>query len=236
MSIRLQKFLAEAGVASRRASESLIAEGRVVVDGKTVDTPGFKVDPVKSIVSVDGERIRTKKRVYLAINKPRGVVTTKSDPQGRTTVMELIPEHWGDCYPIGRLDMESEGLLLLTNDGNFCDHVSHPRNKISKIYHVRVQGKVPEDIVDALRKGVRDHGEFLHIKDGEVVSITKKHSHLVVELAEGKNREIRRLFAGLDQKVTRLLRTEITPIRLGELKPGRWRTLTDAEIKSLLSP
>ena len=234
MAIRLQKYLSEAGVASRRAAERMIADGQVMVDGEVVDTPGVKVEPGKSVVIVNGTEVRPRKRVYLALNKPRGVITTKDDPQGRPTVMELIPDQWADAYPVGRLDLDSEGLLLLTNDGIFCDHVSHPRNRVIKTYHVRVRGKVPEDIVKDLIKGVKDRGDYLKIKGGEIVTTSNRYSHLVVELQEGKNREIRRLFSAFDLKVVRLMRTEIGRVRLGELKPGKWRTLTEAEIKSLL--
>jgi len=234
MAIRLQKYLAEAGVASRRAAEQLIAEGRVMVDGEVIDLPGFKVGP-DQYVFVDGKEVRPKKRVYLALNKPRGILCTRSDEKGRKTVMELIPNQWQDAYPVGRLDMDSEGLLLLTNDGDFCAPVTHPRNKIFKTYHVRVRGKVEEDILEDFKKGVRDGRDVLRIKEGELVEASNRFSHFVLTLGEGKNREIRRLFKSRDIKVTRLMRTEIGRIRLGELPSGKWRTLTDAEIKSLLS-
>lgn len=234
MEMRLQKYLAEAGVASRRASERIIVEGRVAINGKTVRELGTKVDPATDRVTVDGAPAKAKRKIYAAINKPRGVVCSRTDPSGRQTVGELLPAEWNHLYSVGRLDRDSEGLLFLTNDGEFSLRLTHPRYGVVKKYVLTVEGRAEANVLDKMRAGVFDQGERLKAHRARIVSASNKQTVLELELLEGKNREIRRMCDVLGLKVLRLQRIQIGKIKLGELKVGRWRTLTDGEINSLL--
>lgn len=233
--VRLQKFLAEAGVASRRASEQVIVEGRVSVNGEIVRELGTKIDPATDRVAVDGRPVKVKKKLYVALNKPPGVVCTRNDPEQRNTVGDLLPKEWSNLFPVGRLDYASEGLLFLTNDGDFCLKLTHPRYGVRKKYRVTVEGRVDEELADRLTKGLVHEGERLKAERVRILATNNTGSLLEIELAEGKNRELRRMFEVLGRAVTKLQRVQIGPIKLGELRSGRWRTLTDAEIKSLLA-
>jgi 23S rRNA pseudouridine2605 synthase len=235
MLVRLQKYLAEAGVASRRAGEQMITAGRITVNDVVITRLGTRVDAVHDRVMVDGVRVKPKRKLYLAVHKPRGYVCTRSDPQGRPIIGSLLPKEWGSVYSIGRLDRDSEGLILMTNDGDFCLKVSHPRYGIRKVYRVTVKGMISGDQLDRLRKGVQIDGEDLRVHRARVLRGSNQYSFIEVELAEGKNREVRRLMEALGTVVERLERIRIGTIALGELKEGRWRTLTDSEIKSLLA-
>jgi pseudouridine synthase len=244
MEMRLQKYLAEAGIASRRASERIIVEGRVAINGKTVRELGTKVDPAKDRVTVDGGPVKARRKIYVAVNKPRGVVCSRSDPSGRqsgsagtprpTLVGELLPPEWAHLYSVGRLDRDSEGLLFLTNDGEFSLRLTHPRYGVAKKYVLAVEGRVEANVLDKMRAGVFDQAERLKAHRARIISASNKQSVLELELLEGKNREIRRMCDILNLKVVRLQRVQIGKIKLGELKLGRWRTLTDGEIISLL--
>lgn len=234
MLVRLQKFLANAGVASRRAAEELIVAGRVSVNGAQASVLGTKIDPQRDEVAVDGVVVKPKKKLYIALHKPPGYICTRRDPEKRRTIYDLIPDEWENLYNVGRLDRASEGLILLTNDGDFCLRVSHPRYGVTKTYIVRVSGRVEKDILEKLCKGVYDRGERLKALNARLVSANNTSSIVEVELNEGKNREIRRLFQILGFKVIRLIRIKIGKIKLGELPPGKWRALTEAEIKTLL--
>ncbi len=234
--MRLQKFLADAGIASRRAAEQLITGGRVAVNGKVVTELGTKVDPATDKVRFDGEPVRSKRRLYVALHKPPGYICTRNDPENRRVVSELLPKEWGHLHTIGRLDRASEGLLLLTNDGSFSLRVAHPRFGIRKIYWVIVTGFVDRQIVAKLTQGVREEGDFLKAERARVHDANNTHSTLELELAEGKNREVRRLLAACGFEVERLVRVSIGRVKLGDLPPGKWRTLTEPEIKSLLPP
>ena len=235
MLVRLQKALAEAGVASRRASEQLIASGHVTVNGDVVQTLGAKVDPAKDVIAVDGQTVRARRKLYIALHKPLGFLCTKSDPEERRVVAQLLPKEWGNLYPVGRLDHDTEGLLFLTNDGEFCLKLTHPRYGIRKRYRVRVAGKAEGEILGRLTRGIVDQGEKLHAEKAELISATHSHSVLELELAEGKYREVRRLMEGLGFEVEGLIRTQIGPIRLGELPVGKWRVLTPAEVAALVA-
>lgn len=234
--IRLQKFLADAGVASRRAAERLIVEGRVGVNGKTVTELGTKVDPVAARITVDGQQVRTRRKVYAALNKPVGFLCTRSDDLGRRTVFDLLPEDWTNLFPVGRLDRDSEGLLFLTNDGDFSLKLTHPRFGVHKKYQAVVRGKVGQAEVNRFTEGVEHDGEMLKAERAKVLSANNTHSIVELELAQGKNREVRRLFEVLGHEVEHLRRVQIGTIKLGELPPGKWRILTESEIKSLLRP
>lgn len=233
---RLQKFLAESGVASRRASEEIIRAGRVTVNGAVADQLGVRVDPDKDRVAVDGRVVRPRRKLYLALNKPPGYTCTRKDEHARRVVGELLPAEWSSVYPVGRLDRESEGLLFLTNDGDFCLRLTHPRFGIRKIYRATVEGRVHPEVLQRFREGVRFEDEVLRIDEGRVVSSGQGVCVVELVLSEGRYREIRRLFASEDLDVVRLVRTQIGPIKLGELKPGKWRTLTPGELKTLLAP
>jgi 23S rRNA pseudouridine2605 synthase len=232
--MRLQKFLSEAGVASRRASEMIIREGRVTVNGRVVTEMGTQIEPTDRI-TVDGRQVKTRKKIYIALNKPEGYISTRKDPEGRRTLHELLPPEWLNLYSVGRLDFASQGLIFLTNDGDFCLKMTHPRYGMIKHYEVTVEGRVDPEVLDNLVKGVIDKGERLRVQKARLLHASNSRSILEVELKEGKYREIRRLFQILGYSVERLVRTKIGPIRLGELPVGKWRTLSEAELKSLKS-
>jgi 23S rRNA pseudouridine2605 synthase len=232
--VRLQKFLADAGVASRRAGEQLILEGRVAVNGQTVQQLGTKIDPEHDRVSVDGKAVRAKRKLYVAINKPRGLVCSRKDELSRPTVYNLLPKEWDHLHSVGRLDYNTEGLLFLTNDGEFSLRLTHPRYGVRKKYLATVEGRIEREMLRRFTQGVYHQGERLQADKARPVSVGQKQSVVELELAEGKYREVRRLFETEGVTVKRLQRIQIGKIRLGELPPGKWRTLTEPEIKSLL--
>ena len=231
--VRLQKFLAQAGIASRRASETIIGEGRVEVNGQVVAQMGVRVDPLKDVVAVDGKLIQPLSHRYVAVHKPKGVLCTQKDERKRPILGDLLPADW-DLKPVGRLDRNSEGLIFATNDGEFALRITHPRYGVSKVYQAEVAGEVRPAMLRSFIRGVRHLGELLRARAARLVQRGKRRSVVELELVEGKNREVRRLFAAQDLTVTRLCRVQIGAIALGELKPGRWRALTETEIKTLL--
>ena len=235
LSVRLQKFLAEAGVASRRASEKIILEGRVSVNGRTVDELGGKVDPMHDRVTVDGEPVRAKRKIYVALNKPAGYVCSRRDEFERRTIGNLLPKEWTNLHSVGRLDFESEGLIFLTNDGEFSLRMTHPRYGVRKRYRATVEGRVEQEMLGRFTHGVFYQGERLKVEKARLLAANNSTSLVELELAEGKNREVRRLFESQGLTVVRLVRLQIGKIKLGELPTGKWRTLTESEINSLLS-
>jgi 23S rRNA pseudouridine2605 synthase len=236
MSVRLQKFLAEAGVASRRASEQIILAGRVQVNGETVRLLGSKVDSTHDEVMLDGQLVRARRKLYVALHKPPGVFCTRRDEKDRQTVLDLLPKEWSNLYPVGRLDGDSEGLLLLTNDGEFSLRVTHPRYGVRKTYIATVRGRVEPSMLERFMHGVTHQGERLRAEQARLISANNTRSVAELVLAEGRNREVRRLFESQGREVERLVRVQIGKIKLGELRMGRWRTLTEPEIESLLAP
>lgn len=232
--VRLQKALAEAGVASRRAAEKLIAGGHVTVDGVVIDTLGAKVDTDAAEIAVDGRPVRARRKIYVALHKPRGYLCTRLDPEDRHTVLDLLPKEWSSLYPVGRLDRDSEGLIFLTNDGQFSLQLTHPRFGVRKKYVATVEGRIDESQLGRFTAGVKDEGEVLKAERAWLLSANNSHSVVELELAQGKNREVRRLFAVLGHEVVQLQRIQIGPIRLGELPAGKWRVLSPTEVKSLL--
>lgn len=234
--VRLQKFLAEAGVASRRASEQIILEGRVSVNGRTVRELGSKIDEGHDKVTLDGAPVRQKRKLYIALNKPPGYICSRVDDRERRTIGELLPKEWNNLYSVGRLDYDSEGLIFLTNDGEFSLRLTHPRYGVRKKYLATVEGRVEQDMLQLFVRGVVHEGDKLRVERARTLSVHNSTSLVELELAEGKNREVRRLFESQGLVVSRLVRTQIGKIKLGELRSGKWRTLTEAEIKSLLSP
>jgi 23S rRNA pseudouridine2605 synthase len=233
--VRLQKFLADAGVASRRAGEQVILAGRVTVNGQTVRLLGTKIDPDHDQVVVDGKIIRAKKLIYLAMNKPVGCVCSRQDELNRPTIYELIPREWETVQTVGRLDYNSEGLIFLTNDGQFALRLTHPRYGVRKKYLATVEGEVTPAMLALFKRGIFHDGEKLKALAARIVSGTRDKSVVELELGEGKNREVRRLFESQALTVKKLQRTQIGKIRLAELKPGKWRTLNAVEIKTLIS-
>jgi 23S rRNA pseudouridine2605 synthase len=235
LKVRLQKFLAEAGVASRRAAEQIILDGRVAVNGRTARELGGKVDPACDRVTVDGTPTRAKRKLYVALNKPRGYVCSRRDELDRRTIGNLLPREWSNLYSVGRLDYESEGLIFLTNDGEFSLRLTHPRYGVRKKYVATVAGRLGPETADKLTRGIADAGELLKAERARVLSANNSNSVVELELAEGRNREVRRMFESQGLEVNRLVRTQIGKIKLGELPSGKWRTLTEPEIKSLLA-
>jgi 23S rRNA pseudouridine2605 synthase len=233
--IRLQKFLAESGIASRRASEKIILDGQVSINGKEVRELGTKVDPVKDRVEIDGRRIKPRRKIYVALNKPRKFLCSREEGSPKRLVGDLLPKEWSNLYSVGRLDYDSEGLIFLTNDGDFCLRLTHPRYGVRKTYLATVAGKIGPEMLRKLVEGIEDAGEFLKAEKARLISANNSRSIVELELAEGKNREVRRMFESQNLTVERLQRTKIGPIKLGELPEGKWRTLTESEIKSLLA-
>ena len=205
------------------------------VNGQVVRQLGVKVDPVHDKVRVDGKPVHTKRKLYIALNKPKGCVCSRKDEFERPTIYELLPKEWENVlYSVGRLDYDTEGLIFLTNDGQFALRLTHPRYEVSKKYVVMVEVRVEPEMLEEFERGVFHEGEKLKAKKARLVSATKSGSVVELELAEGKNREVRRMFESQGVTVKRLQRVQIGKIKLGELKPGKWRALTEPEIKSLL--
>jgi 23S rRNA pseudouridine2605 synthase len=233
--VRLQKYLADAGVASRRAGEQFIVEGRVAVNGHVMRVLGSKVDPVHDRVTVDGKPVKERRKIYLALHKPPGCVCSHNDELGRPTVYELLPKEWQIVNSVGRLDFNTEGLIFLTNDGQFALRLTHPRYGIRKKYVATVEGPVTHETLSLFTRGVFQGGEKLQAEKARLMGSSRSKSVVELELSEGKNREVRRLFESQNLTVRRLERVQIGKIKLGELKPGKWRALTAAEIKTLLA-
>jgi pseudouridine synthase len=231
--IRLQKVLAEAGVGSRRYCEQLIADGRVKVDGKVVAWFGVRVDPEKAVIQVDGRRVETRSEMrYYAVNKPRGVVSTMADPQGRRTLADYVdvPER---LFHVGRLDTDTEGLILLTNDGELSHRLTHPSFGVEKTYLADVPGPIPRDLGRRLREGVILEDGPARADRFRVVETSGKRALVEVSLHEGRKHIVRRLLAEVGHPVRQLVRTEFGPVRLGALKPGTMRALTSKEVGEL---
>lgn len=230
---RLQKILAKAGHGSRRSCESLIAGGRVHVNGRRAIL-GQKADPNKDVIEVDGRAISFEEPLYIMLNKPKGVLSSTEDElkQGRKTVRDLVPLP-GHLYPVGRLDKQSEGLILLTNDGHLAFRLTHPSFGHDKVYHVEVEGRISDSAIEKWRQGVHLEGRRTAPARIEILDRDSRGSSLVVTLREGRKRQIRRISASLGYPVTRLIRLQIGTIELGDLGKGQWRHLTDSEVLML---
>ena len=226
--VRLQKFMADCGVASRRACEALIDEGRVKVNGKIVKTQGVKIDPINTKVEVDNELISaTKTKTYLAFNKPAGILSTMSDPEGRPSLQDFFGS-WPDrLFHVGRLDKESEGLIILTNDGQWAHESTHPSFGVEKTYLVQIEEPISRSAFQNLVEGVE-------LEDGlaKPISVARRGAMIEVVIHEGRNQIVRRMFDALGYPVERLIRTAIGSIKLGELPPGKWRSLNSVELVS----
>jgi 23S rRNA pseudouridine2605 synthase len=230
---RLNKFLAHAGVGSRRHCDDLILRGRVAVDGQVVRELGTKVDPEQQKVAVDGQPLHTERLVYWLVNKPRGYLCTNDDPAGRPRAIDLVPHVSQRVYTVGRLDEDSEGLLLLTNDGDLAHHLMHPRFGVEKTYHVQVAGLPQREDFQQLLKGVWLSDGHVRARRVKRLKTQGESAWLEVVLSEGKNREIRRMLARLGHKVMRLRRVAIGPVRLDRLPSGKARRLKPEELARL---
>jgi len=238
---RLARFLARAGVASRRRAEDLIAAGRVQVNGVTVTTQGTRIDPTSDIVTVDSSPVAAARFVYVMLHKPTGYITTASDPRGRPTVLALLPDELLRLrvYPVGRLDIDTSGLLLLTNDGDFAQHIAHPRYAQEKVYHALVRGSPSEETLEQVRRGVEfreDDGRVHRSAPAKVQRLRRAGDNCWLSLAihEGRKRQVRRMMASVGHPVLELRRVSIGPVSLADLAAGKWRYLTDKEVKALL--
>lgn len=240
MSMRLQKYLARAGVASRRASEELIRDGRVRVNGQVVTEMGVKVEPDDRI-ELDGRVVAPEPPVWVMLHKPPGYVTTRDDPQGRPTVYDLLPDRFDGLFHVGRLDLDSEGLLLLTNEGGAANKLMHPRHEVDRVYVVDVVGAVSNDVRRQLVTGVQLEDGPARAHKLEVVARESAgrgagaapHTRVRILMREGRKREVRRLFDAVGHPVRRLVRERLGPVRLGDLPQGKWRELTEKEVEAV---
>ncbi len=230
---RLQKVLAAAGAGSRRQCEELITSGRVEVDRRVVKELGTRVDPDTQEIRLDGETLTPARAVYYAVNKPTGVVSTNWDPSGRPRVIDLVPSRGARLFPVGRLDLNSEGLILVTNDGEFSNRLTHPRYEVPKTYVVQVAGKPEPQTLEKICRGVHLSEGLARAEKAVIRSHHKNSTLLEMVLTEGQNREIRRLLAKMGHKVLRLVRTAIGPVKLGKLPPGGIRPLSREELDAL---
>ena len=231
---RLQKILSNAGITSRRKAESLIVDGRVSVNGKVVCELGAKAILGKDEIKVDGKAIEPEReKVVLALFKPRRCITTLNDPQGRPTVIDFVSDFPFRVYPVGRLDYDAEGLLLLTNDGELAHRLQHPRYKVNKTYHVKVRGHPSEEALTSLQQGISLEDGVTAPAELNVLEDDRKATWISLTLKEGRNHQVKRMCAAVGHPVLKLLRTKVGPIDLGSLRPGESRRLKARELRSL---
>jgi 23S rRNA pseudouridine2605 synthase len=232
--IRLQKVLALAGIGSRRRCEQLIEQGRVEVDGSIVAEQGLRIDPLTAVVRVDGQRVPTVPAItVVAFNKPRGVVSTMSDDRGRACVGDYVKDRPERLFHVGRLDADTEGLLILTNDGELANRLAHPSHEILKTYVATVRGKFPKEALKALRDGVELEDGTVECDSVRIISQAADRTMVEVVIHEGRNRIVRRMFDRVGHPVQDLVRTRIGPIRLDQQRPGRMRTIEGPELRAL---
>ena len=232
--MRLAKYLADKGVASRRKSETLIDQGRVTVNGIIINEQGFKIDPLRDEVKVDGLSLESVAKVYILLYKPAGYISSVSDPWGRPVVTDLIRETNLRIYPVGRLDFDTEGLLLLSNDGNFANHIIHPRYKIDKKYVALVQGKVNLDTVKLLQRGVLLDDGLTAPAGVTRMKVDSSQTLLEIIIHEGRKRQVKRMLAAVGHPVIKLQRTEVAFLTLKGLTPGQYRYLSSEEVEKLM--
>jgi 23S rRNA pseudouridine2605 synthase len=231
--VPLARALSKLGIASRSEARALITAGRVTINGKRVVDPDRRVTPEAAAIAIDGRAAeRAAAPIVIALHKPRGYVTTRSDPEGRKTVYDLIADLPQRVVPVGRLDLATSGLLLFTNDTRLADWLTDPRHAIARVYLVTVDGRVTADHLATLQRGVRDDGEQLRAAAAELRKVSGKESHLTITLTTGRNREVRRLLDAIGHPVTRLRRVEFGGVGIGGLQPGEWRQLSAAEMRA----
>ncbi len=228
--VPLARAISKLGLASRAEAVALIRDGRVTVNGRVADSPRQLVVPERIALAIDGKAGKPPGRLTVLLNKPRGVVTSRRDPEGRATVLDLVRDAPVRVLPVGRLDMASTGLLVLTNDHRLAAWVTDPANHVRRSYVVTVRGFLDDRTCARLQEGLDIGGEHLKPDSIRIRKRSRRETHLLVDLVEGRNREIRRLFASADHEVTRLVRVAFGGLRLGDLPPGRWRVLTDDEL------
>jgi 23S rRNA pseudouridine2605 synthase len=234
--VRLQRVLAAAGLGSRRACEQLIEEGRVEVDGKKVVVQGMRVDPKKAVIKVDGLRIASAPdHVYLVLNKPKGVVSTMSDPEGRPSLQEYVGDREARLFHVGRLDQDTEGLILLTNDGDLAHRLSHPSFGVEKTYLAEVQGPIARDVGKRLKQGVELEDGLVQVDSFRLISQVGSRVMVELSLHEGRKHVVRRMLDAVGHPVSRLVRTDVGPISIGNLKPGKHRRLSQQEVGALFA-
>jgi pseudouridine synthase len=232
--VRLNKFLAQAGVASRREADRMITEGRVTVNNTVVEELGVQIDPGKDSVRVDGRNIKKEvQEFYLCLNKPKGYLVTLKDPFNRPTVLELLPKLKKRVFPVGRLDMDSEGLLLLTNNGELANRLMHPRYRIKKVYEVRTKGIPSHKSLQRLERGIHLDGKKTAPAVVTHLGSDPKNARIRIELTEGRKREVRRMFETIGYSLLSLKRTNYAGIATGNLKKGEWRYLKPSEVAGL---
>lgn len=229
-SIRLQKYLSECGIASRRASEKLMQEGRVKVNGKVANKLGFKVNPAVDVVHVNGVQIKTEEKGIVLFHKPRLVVSTMSDPEGRKCLADFMTSRYRSYNPVGRLDWDSSGLIVLTNDGDLAEKLLHPRYKIDRYYHAKVEGSVGHNIVEKLKKGVRLI-DGIAKAEARIMDSDDKDSWVEVCVREGRNRLVRRMMQEVGHPVVKLIRISHGPFRLGRIKSGEMKKLSEKDYR-----
>jgi len=234
MLIRINKIIADAGIASRREADRLIKAGEVTVNGEVMMEPGLKVDSDTDHIKVKGRLVKpVARKIYILLNKPKGYVTTTVDPQGRPTVLDLIKKVKGRIFPVGRLDFQSEGLLILTNDGDFAQKVMKPKQKIKKVYDVKIRGQLNENLKKKLEYGIDVEGTKMHLDRVEIIKAVN-NSWLRVTLLEGKNRQIRKIFDEIQHPVVKIKRIQIGNLKAPRLKPGEYIFLEDHHLKQIL--
>jgi len=232
--MRLQKYLAHAGVASRRAAEEMIKRGRVRVNGEVVTEMGFLINPAAPEVEVDGRFVESApKKIYIVLNKPVGYISTVSDDRGRKTVMDLVADIPHRIYPVGRLDYDTEGLLFMTNDGDFTYTLTHPKHNVEKTYIAHVAGNVTMEIIEQLRSGIEIDGFKTSPAKVEVVGATQYGTKIEITICEGKNRQVRHMFEAMGLNVNKLRRTREGGVATGKIALGKWRTLSESEVNLL---
>ena len=232
--MRLQKFIAECGIASRRNAEKIIESGRVTVNGELVDYMGCVINPEEDVVEIDGRVIEPEnKKYYIVLNKPKNYVTTVSDDLGRPTVMQLVSDINARIYPVGRLDFDTTGLLIMTNDGEFANILTHPKHVVNKTYIARIDKPLDENQLDRLRNGIDLDGVLTSPAKAENIKRPLKGFEVKITIHEGKNRQVRRMLDAVGANVMSLKRISVGSLTLGNLPEGKWRRLSDAEINKL---
>ena len=239
MEQRLQKLIAAAGIASRRHAEDLIAAGKVTVNGEVIKEPGTKADPDKDHIKVNGKlinpQLKAREKVYVLLNKPKGYLSSVSDPEERPLVTELLPPSLGRLYPVGRLDFNTEGLLLLTNDGEFTNFITSARNRVEKVYEVKVKGVPPEGAIQRLRRGITlEDGTRTAPAKITLLNETQTNAWYEVSLHQGRNQQVRRMFELIGHSVLKLRRVRIGFLEDERMKPGHWRFLAPGEVAKFM--
>jgi len=230
--VTLDRALSKLGILSRTQARQAVLAGRVEVDGRVVDNPAARLRPEHATIAIDGEPQQRARWRTILLHKPRGVVTTRHDPEGRPTVYDVVGDAARGLVAVGRLDLATTGLLILTSDTQLANHVTDPENKIARVYVVTVRGRLEDDDVATLTRGVQTGRERLRAESIAVRKVSGRESHVTVELREGRNREVRRLFEAIGHEVIRLKRIRVGGLELGSLEPGKWRQVSPGEIRA----